>query len=269
MPEGDTIFRAARTLDRALAGATVTRFETQLAQLARVDDDTPVAGRTVERVEAHGKWTHMVFSGDLILLTHMLMSGSWHIYRPGEAWQRPRSQMRIVVETAGFVAVAFLVQVAEFHTGATLEHRRAVSTLGPDLLRSDFDPAEAARRIRAHADLEIGEALLRQSLVAGVGNVFKSEVCFVCGIHPFRRNHTLSAAELDTLLATARQLLRDNAGAVSGLRRTTRSLDPSARLWVYQRTGQPCRRCGVPIESRKQGPDARSTFWCPVCQPPP
>src|ERR1700690_937722 len=120
MPEGDTIFRAARTLNRALAGQVVMKFETQLAQLARVDYDTPVAGRIVESVESSGKWMSMHFSGDLTLLTHMLMSGSWHIYRPGEAWQRGRQQMRIAIHTEHFIAVAFQVQIAEFHTAASL-----------------------------------------------------------------------------------------------------------------------------------------------------
>src|SRR3712207_6000840 len=106
MPEGDTIFRAARTLNRALAGQVVTQFETQLPQLSRIDDDTPLAGRTVEGVDAAGKWMRIYFSGDLILLTHMLMSGSWHIYRPGERWQRGRAQMRIAIYTRDYVAVA-------------------------------------------------------------------------------------------------------------------------------------------------------------------
>src|SRR5262249_42719100 len=109
MPEGDTIFRAARTLNRALQGQIVTQFETQLPHLSRVDYDTPLKGRTVEGVSAAGKWMRMYFSGDLILVTHMLMSGSWHIYRPGESWQRGRVQMRIAVHTASFVAVAFQV----------------------------------------------------------------------------------------------------------------------------------------------------------------
>src|SRR5450432_4376348 len=111
MPEGDTIFRAARTLNRALAGQVVTKFETQLPQLSRVDYDTPLTGRTVESVESSGKWLSMHFSGDLTLITHMLMSGSWHIYRPGERWQRGREQMRVAIYTAPFVAVAFQVPI--------------------------------------------------------------------------------------------------------------------------------------------------------------
>src|SRR5690349_25053984 len=113
MPEGDTILRAATTLNRALAGRVVRKFETQLPQLSRVDYDRPITGRTVERVDAAGKWMRMYFSGDLILLTHMLMSGSWHIYRPGERWQRPRIQMRVAIDTEPFVAVALQVPIDE------------------------------------------------------------------------------------------------------------------------------------------------------------
>src|SRR4029453_19105859 len=138
MPEGDTIFRAARTLHRALAGKTVVRFRTVLTQLERVDIDTPLAGRTIERVEARGKHLLIHFSGDLVLRTHMRMHGSWHIYRPGERWQRPRHQMRIVIETGVIDAVAFDVPVAEFATSAELARTPALRDLGPDVLASDF-----------------------------------------------------------------------------------------------------------------------------------
>src|SRR5918992_4664013 len=114
MPEGDTIFRAARTLDRALAGRVVTRFESVFPHLARVDGNRPIRGRIIERVTSRGKHLLMWFSGDLVLRTHMRMNGSWHIYRPGERWQRPRHDMRIVVATDSFEAVAFTVPVAEF-----------------------------------------------------------------------------------------------------------------------------------------------------------
>src|SRR6202042_519117 len=126
-------FRAARTLNRALAGQTVTGFETVLPRLARVDFDSGIAGRTVEAVEATGKWMRMNFSNDLILLTHMLMSGSWHIYRPGEKWQRHSGDMRIVIKTERFWAVAFKVPIAEFHTSDTLRRREGFRDLGQDV----------------------------------------------------------------------------------------------------------------------------------------
>src|SRR5579872_3602514 len=129
MPEGDTIFRAARTLHRALAGETVTVFESVLPKLERVEVDTPVTGRTVEKVEAQGKWLLIYFSGDLILLTHMLMSGSWHIYRPGEKWKQPRENMRILIGTGKMFAIAFRVPIAEFQSADSLRRRRVFNQL--------------------------------------------------------------------------------------------------------------------------------------------
>ncbi len=267
MPEGDTIFRAARTLHRALAGQAVLRFETQLPHLSRIDEDAPVAGRIVERVEAAGKWMLMYFSGDLVLVTHMLMSGSWHIYRPGEKWQRPGIQMRVALYTATFTAVAFQVPLAEFHTAASLARHRAIQKLGPDVLAPEFDAAEAKRRLASRPDLAVGEALLRQHLLAGLGNVFKSEVCFAASIHPFRTLGSLQSEELDLLLENARKFLRANVEDSAGdPRRTTGRINPAERLWVYKRAGEPCRRCGTAIESKKQGEEARVTFWCPRCQ---
>jgi endonuclease-8 len=276
MPEGDTIFRAARTLERAMGGQTVTAFESVLPKLTRRDFDSGVAGRTVERVASQGKWLLMHFSGDLILLTHMLMSGSWHIYRPGEKWQRRPMDMRVVVKTERIWAVAFNVPIAEFHTPDTLRRRQGFRKLGQDVLGAEFDPAVSAASLRANGDLEVGVALLSQSIVAGIGNVFKSEVCFAGRVHPFRRVASLSGEELDGLMTTARKFLqmnvRESSGdqmvTVSGMRATTGGMDPAERLWVYGRRGKACRVCGTAIESYKQGEEARTTFWCPSCQRP-
>jgi len=275
MPEGDTIFRAARTLNRALGGQMVTKFESQLPQLSRIDHDAPIAGRTVEKVDAVGKWMRMYFSGDLVLVSHMLMSGSWHIYRVGEAWKRPYVQMRIAIYTDTFVAVAFQVPIAEFHTAASLARHRSITRLGPDMLAEEFDEESAVVQLRNRPELELGVALLRQSVLAGLGNVFKSEVCFISQVNPFRPVASLSGDELKRLIANARKFMKANVAdaagdaiiTYTGLRRTTDRADPSARLWVYRRTGEPCRRCGTPIRSHKQGLEARTTFWCPSCQP--
>jgi endonuclease-8 len=267
MPEGDTIFRTARTLTRALGGQTVTRFETVLPKLERVDYDTPLSGRTVESVESRGKWLLMHFSGDLILLSHMLMSGSWHIYRPGEKWQRHRSHMRIVVETASMIAVAFDVPVAEFHTARSLERREGFNRLGPAPLELDFDADLAVANLAARGHLELGLALLDQTALAGLGNVVKSEVAFACGLNPFRQVATLTAEQLANLVAIARQFLLANVTEPSGHRRTTtHSTQREENLWVYGREGQPCRRCATPIRSQKHTADGRISFWCPVCQ---
>ena len=275
MPEGDTIFRSARALGRALQGKVVTRFETALAPLASVDDNTPVAQRTVEKIESRGKWLLIHFSGDLILVTHMLMSGSWHIYRAGERWHRPRREMRVVIATHDFEAVAFNVPVAKFYTASSLARESNIPRLGPDLLSSGFAADEAKQRLLAQSGEEVGNVLLNQRVMAGLGNVYKSEVLFACGVHPFRRVGTLTPAEIDCVLDRARRFLemntKDGAGGAmvtyTGPRRTTRASDPGARLWVYRRSGRECRRCGATIRMQRQGPGARSTYWCPVCQP--
>jgi endonuclease VIII len=275
VPEGDTIYRAARALGHVLEGKVVTRFEAALAPLASVDDDTPVAGRTVEKAESRGKWLLIHFSGDLILVTHMLMSGSWHLYRAGERWRRPRREMRAVIATAEFEAVAFSVPVAKFYTASTLARNSTIPKLGPDLLGAQFAADDAKKRLLALGDEQIANVLLNQRVMAGLGNVYKSEVLFACGIHPFRRVGTLTPAEIDCILERARRFLEANVkdggdgGMVTytGLRRTTRASDPGARLWVYRRQGKECRRCGAKIMMQRQGPGARSTYWCPVCQP--
>ncbi len=275
MPEGDTIFRAARTLNKALAGQVVTGFESQLPKLSRVDHDSPLSGRMIVKVEASGKWMLMHFSGGLTLLTHMLMSGSWHIYRPGEAWQRAAVDMRIVVKTEKIWAVAFNVPIAEFHTSDTLRRRQGFRSLGQDVLATEFDPAQSVAQLCARGDLEVGVALLTQSIMAGLGNVFKSEVCFACGVNPFLRMDELQAEQVVCLVNTARKFLlanvTDSSGdrmvTYTGMRRTTGRASREERLWVYGRRSEPCRQCGTPIQSRKQGSDARTTFWCPQCQP--
>ena len=274
MPEGDTLFRTARTLQRALAGKPVVRFETVLVQLSRVDDDAPIAGRTVERVRSVGKHLLIELSGDLVLRTHMRMAGSWHVYRPGERWQRPRSAMRVVVETADFQVVAFDVPVAEFRTARELLRDPAVASLGPNVLDPGFDEAEAVRRLRERASLGVGDALVDQRALAGLGNVFKSEVCFAERVHPFSPVAALDDATLLRLVRTARRFLGMNVlessggGMVTypGLRRTTRRGDPSVPLWVYGRGGKPCRVCGERVVLERRGLQARSNYFCPRCQ---
>ena len=274
MPEGDTIFRAARTLQRALSGKTVTAFESVFPKLTRVHDDTPITGRTIESVRSRGKHVLMSFSGGLVLRTHMRMNGSWHIYRQGETWQRPRGEMRVVVATADFVAVGFNIPVAEWLKTRQLDRHDELRRLGPDLLAEDFDADEAFRRLRARGTDDVAEALLNQRVMAGIGNVYKAEVLFACRISPFATVQGLSDEQVKCLIATARKFLRANVTeglaamtTYTGLRRTTRRDHPGERLWVYGRAGEPCRRCGTPLRIGKQGRDARLTYWCPTCQP--
>ena len=271
MPEGDAIYRTARTLDRALAGRVVTRFESVLPGLTRVHEDSPVTGRLVERVEAAGKHVLMRFSGDLVLRTHMRMNGSWHIYRPGERWQRPRRDMRIVVGTDAFEAVAFTVPVAEFLNGRGESRQQDLRGMGPDLLGQIFDEDEALRRVRDRGDASIADVLLNQGVVAGIGNVYKSEVLFLCRVNPFTPAREVSDERVLELLRTARRLLQANVTTTSGITtylgfRRTRGRDESQRRYVYGRARKPCRKCDAPIQVRAQGPDARLTYWCARCQ---
>ena len=274
MPEGDTIYRAARTLNAALAGQVVTRFETGLAQLAQIDRDEPSVGRVIERAEAKGKHLLMTFSGGLVLRTHMRMNGSWHIYRPGERWQMSPRAMRIRIDTADWVAVAFNVYVAEFVREEAMPRHRALATLGPDLL-GDFDSNRALALVRARGERPIHEVLLDQRVMAGIGNVYKSEILFLSKIHPDTVANSLRDAEWVEVMTLAQRLLRANSAESSGpgietyrgLRRTTGRMNPEDRLWVYSRGGQPCRTCRTRIASRKDGDDARVTYWCPNCQP--
>jgi endonuclease VIII len=284
MPEGDTIYRAARALQKALGGKVVTGFETGLAKLARVNDDAPLVRRVVEKVEARGKWCLIYFSGDLILVTHMLMSGSWHLYRTGERWRMGRGRMRVVVRTADWEAVAFNVPIAEFHTARSLERSSQVPRLGPDVLSDNFTVEGGVARLttygRENPDAEIAVVLLNQRVMAGLGNVYKSEVAFAARVNPFRAMRTITPQEMEKMVDFAQRYMKANVldsvssliggeGIVTylGNRRTTHAMDQAGRLWVYRRQGQECRRCGTAVMMRKQGVQARSTYWCPVCQP--
>ncbi|HWE87455.1 MAG TPA: DNA-formamidopyrimidine glycosylase family protein [Terracidiphilus sp.] len=278
MPEGDTIFRSARSLGRALGGKIITGFRSTYPLLTRFHDDTPLTGQIVEQVESRGKWLLMRFSGGGTLATHMLMSGSWHIYRPGEHWQKPRSAARIVIENAEYHAIGFNVPVAEMHTAQTIARDRRFPQQEDDLLGAEFDADAALERILGYPGEEIGDVLLHQRVMAGLGNVFKAETCFVAGIHPFARIGTLTRAEVQRVIRVARRqlganVMEDAADMIvtwrGAGRRTTHRSEPTESLWVYGRNGDPCRKCGARIRKRIQGFNARVTFWCPACQPMP
>jgi endonuclease VIII len=274
MPEGDTIYRAAQSLHCVLSGHVVTRFETAYAHLDRVDVDTPVAGRVIEKCESAGKHLLIRFSGDLILRTHMRMNGSWHLYRHGERWWRGEHAMRVRIDTADWVAVAFNVPVAEFVTAKQLATRDPVAQLGPDLLGETFDRDEAIRRIIASGHRAIAQTLLDQRIVAGIGNVYKSEVLFMSGVHPEVPSSAVPLAALERMMDIARGVLKDNVvdgtspriQTYRNLRQLSASSGHDESLWVYGRRGKPCRKCGTPIEMKKSGLEARSTYWCPTCQ---
>ena len=273
MPEGDTIFRAARTLNRALAGKHVSAFESVFPALTRVHDDTPLTAQTITAVRAAGKHLLMHFSSGLVLRTHMRMNGSWHLYRHGERWQRSRADMRIVLSTDEFVAVGFSIPVAEFIAAARLHAHPELAKLGPDLLDPSFTTASALERMRHRPGDLIADVLLNQRVLAGIGNVYKSETLFACHVDPFALVRTLPDEVLAAVVETARKFLLANVQTglrpmttYNGFRRTTGRDNPGERLWVYGRAGSACRRCGTPIAMKKHGPAARLTYWCPRCQ---
>lgn len=265
MPEGDTILRAARVLHRALGGSIVTKFEPRTAPAARAIQPGVV---TLSRVEAAGKNLLMFFDDDFVLRTHMRMSGAWHLYRHGERWRAPRRAVRAVLETADWVAIAVDVPEFEWARARDLAHHGRVAALGPDVLRDPFDMAEALRRFRAHPNAAVADVLLDQTVIAGVGNIYKSETMFAARRSPHLPVSSLGDAEIRRIVEIAKTVMRANVAAPGAHGRvTTGRMNPAQRLWVYRRAGRPCRVCGAPIASRRTGPDARTTYWCPACQP--
>jgi endonuclease-8 len=273
VPEGDTLARIADGLRPFLVGRPVTAARARVPgpQVQRV------VGATITEVLAAGKNLLIRLDNGLELRTHLRMLGTWHRYRPGEPWRRPQSRAVLVIEVPGAVAVCFDAPVVElFETRATALHP-SLGRLGPDLLDPAFDAAEARRRLRepSRAAVEIGPALLDQRALAGIGNVYKSEVLFIERVDPFATVADLDDAALHRMIATARRLLVANASRNRGPERIT-TLDPATgarlapgALWVYGRAARPCYRCRTPIRAASQGTDLpRTTYWCPTCQAP-
>lgn len=264
MPEGDTIFKTAAALRPMLVGQPILS--------ARASRPGPaierVVGARVTAIEPHGKHMLIHFDNGLALHTHLRMGGEWHRYAPRERWRRPAWQARVVLEVAEHVVVCFNAPVAELMPERAVALHPGLQRLGPDLLSSGFGVDSALQRLRARPDAEIAEALLDQTALAGIGNVYKSETLYLCGLNPWRPVASVPDATLRQLVETAERLLRDNVQPDRPHRITTRR-DAAGRgsVWVYGRTNQPCRRCGTPIRSRRQGRLSRLTYWCPTCQP--
>jgi endonuclease-8 len=259
VPEGDTLHRTANRLRPALEGQPLVRLT---LHHATGGGRRPQAGERIETVEAIGKHLMIRFEHGSTLRTHLRMSGSWHLYRSGERWRSRPELARAIVEVDGWTAVCFAAPVVELTDDATANTK--VAHLGPDLTKPDItddDIAIAADRMAViDADAEIGVALLDQRVACGVGNVYKSEVLFVCGVDPFTEVSALDDETRRRLLTTASRLLRRNTVA-DGPRTTV-----TEGLGVFGRTRRPCHRCGTPIKAKRQGEQARTTYWCPVCQ---
>lgn len=257
MPEGDTIHRAARRMHRAIAGKRIERAESRAPKvLAR-----HLEGAVVEAVRARGKHLVIRLEDGRALRTHLQMTGSWHLYRTSDRWRRPRRQMVLLLETDPWHAVAFNLPQAELLRSEA--HSKQLRRLGPDLLDPECDLEEAIRRIEREAQLPIGVALMRQDLVAGIGNVYKSEVLFLEGLDPFAPVSAIGAERIRRALERARTLMHRN---LRGRRRNTTGRSDGMTKHVYGRSGEGCPECGATIRMRRQGSGGRSTYWCPRCQ---
>ncbi|MFY1669266.1 DNA-formamidopyrimidine glycosylase family protein [Plantactinospora sp. WMMB334] len=263
MPEGDTVWNTARALHRALAGDRLTATEFRVPQLAAAD----LTGATVVESAARGK--HLLLrlrnpddDAAVTLHSHLRMDGSWRTYAPGERWAaRPAHTVRVVLRSAGAVAVGY--HLHDLALLPTAEEPSLVGHLGPDLLGADWDPAEAVRRLATRPAREIAEALLDQTNLAGIGNLYKSELLFLRGVSPW--TPVRDVPDLPGMVALAHRLLMANRGRWT--QSTTGSLHRGRTSYVYGRRAEPCRRCGATIRKRDQG--ERVTYWCPVCQPEP
>jgi endonuclease-8 len=258
MPEGDTVWLTARNLNAALAGQQLTGFDLRVPAHA----DADLTGSTIDEVVSRGK--HLLIRiGDYSLHSHLKMEGAWHLYRPGSGWRRPAFEARAVLETRDWQAVGFALGITELLP--LDQESSAVGHLGPDPLGPDWDAAEAARRLIADPSVPVFIAILEQRNLAGIGNQYANELCFLRGLLPTRPIGEVP--DVDGMLAIARRLLLANRER--SIRSTTGDLRPGRTSWVYGRAGLPCRRCGTPIQRARMGRTAllqRDAYWCPHCQ---
>ena len=261
MPEGDSVFVAATRLNKALAGHVLTTTDFRVPRYATLD----LSGHRLIEVVPRGKHILMRVDDGSTIHTHFKMEGEWHLYRVGERWRGPGWHVRVVLETEPWVAVGFRLGVVDVFP--TSKEDEVVGHLGPDLLGPDWDAALAERNVARDPDRPLGAALLDQTLMAGLGNVYKSEICFLAGIYPWTR--VGDVADLAKVLDLSKRTIEANRG--TGMQITTGDNRPGRRHWVYGRKGDPCRRCGTPIAKKEEvvGTRERVTYWCPNCQPAP
>ncbi|SDS82038.1 DNA-formamidopyrimidine glycosylase family protein [Microlunatus soli] len=259
MPEGDIVWLTCRRLHLALAGRALTRSEFRTPALATTD----LTGAAVLAVVPRGKHLLIRLSGGYTVHNHLRMDGAWRIYREGRRWAGPSHEIRAVLGVAGATAVGYRLPVLEMIR--TDQESAVLGHLGPDLLGADWDIGEAVRRLRTQSARSVGEALLDQRNLAGIGTIYRAEVLFLQGIHP--RMPVDRVGDLERLCERAHQLMMSNRGSFD--QSTTGDRRPGRTHWVYGRAGRPCRRCGTPIRSEEFGPDnqERLSYWCPHCQP--
>ncbi|WP_242901610.1 DNA-formamidopyrimidine glycosylase family protein [Actinomadura terrae] len=262
MPEGDVVWLAARRLHEALAGRPLTLSDFRVPRFATAD----LRGREVHEARSRGKHILIRVEGGLTVHTHLLMEGRWRIRRPGP---RPRDhRIRLVLANAEWQALGYSLGLVELLRTAAED--RVLGHLGPDLLGPDWGAeaaAEAVRRLGERPDRAIGEALLDQSVLAGIGNIYKAETLFLCGVNPW--TPVAAVPDLPAVVDLAHHLLDANKEQPG--RMTTGNRRRGWEYWVYRRAGRPCHECRTPVQRAVQKSDVgdRATYWCPRCQPAP
>ena len=261
MPEGDTIYRSAATLRPAMQGGVIAE--------ARLRDPhfevDRILGATVQQVEARGKHLLMHLSTTDVIHSHMGMTGSWHIYRTGQTWRKPQHYAVLFLRINDLEVICFSPKQLELLTADQLRRHVHIQKLGPDIAADgQFDVEAAILNLRSRNHVPLGEAVMNQRLVCGIGNIYKSELLFIMRFDPFAPVDRFSDDELRAMLKKGRALMLRNLG---GPGRTTRFGSDAGRMWVYGRSGTPCPKCGTQIGLRRQGEAGRTTCWCPQCQP--
>jgi len=257
VPEGDTIHAAARRVGAALVGKEIVAIETPQPRHAMDRWPDRLAGREVQRVDAHGKHLFLRFAGDLTLHSHLRMGGLWGVYGEGRRWSRSRRRAWLVLRTPDHEVVQFDGPVLELMTDSRTRFDRRIAQLGPDVLGEELDVDEVVRRLRGDDPTRpIGDALLDQRTIAGIGNLWKCEGCHAAAVDPWRPAGEVADDQVREIVAWVRPQMQHSA--LHGFAARPRA--------VFELTGRPCPRCGAKIEQRGQWDDNRPTYWCPGCQ---
>ncbi len=259
MPEGDSLHRTAHTLQRVLGQQQLVRVRSSVPAIAGAE----LVGHVVAEVSARGKNLLIRFDDGRVLHTHLRMNGSWHVYRPGERFQRPMHQARVVLEVADALAVCFSAPTVRLLAPRAFENDPYLTGLGPDLIPDDCDEETAVLGLLSLIGLPLGEAVMTQTALAGIGNIWKSETLFLCRSNPFALVSALEHGSAVEIVSTARRLLRASVQSVT----TPASVEGGrGRYWVYGRSGRACRKCGSAVRMQRQGAQLRSTYYCSTCQ---
>lgn len=263
MPEGDTLYRIAENIRPVFTNKTVVAATAWRPRSGPPIDADSLVGRQVQSVKAVGKHLMIAFDDARVLHSHLGMTGAWHVYALGQPWAKPAELAAITLATDEHIAVNFTPKHLELTTAAKLRGDAYLRRLGPDMMLPETDVRTILPRLRTHNARPIGEAVMNQTIAAGIGNIYKSESLFLAQLNPWRLVGDIDDDALLAYLTLTKKLMHRNRGR--GMR-TIRFAASGPRMWVYSRTGEPCLKCGTEIQMRRQGEQGRSTYWCGGCQ---